>query len=158
MKTHLEEKVTIACLTLIALAFLIICFQAKSFASIRVPLLILIPTFLGLLWQLGKAWIPAWKEWTLQKQKSNDEAFRMDAEVMEETSEEKKRRLHFSLWLVFVTALVYYLGFIYAIFASLLFYFRVLARFPWLKSIYATAGYLAFLYLFFVVFLKMDLL
>jgi len=155
-----EERIIVMFLTVVALVFIIMCLQARTFVSVRVPFFIAVPTFIGLLWQLSKLLFPSVRSWSLynRNKKKKKEDFQIDADVIEETSIERKRRMIFSLWLILIVAIIYYFGFLYAISIGLLFYFRALANFSWLKSIYFTAGYFGFIYLFFVVFLKMDLL
>lgn len=152
-----EERIFVGILTIMALVFLLLCLQASSFTSIRVPLLIVIPTLIGLLWQLGKVFIQALKNWSdNQKRKMANQDLNFDEEI-EETSLVFKRRILFSLWLILLILLIYYLGFLYALLIGLVSYFRLLAKFTWKITVYSSVSYLLFIYLFFVVFLKLNL-
>ncbi len=153
----IEERLFIGALTVIAIVFLTLCLQASSFTSIRVPLLIVVPTLIGLLWLLAKIFIPAMRKWSEKKKRDLDEKdLSFDGEIVE-TPSVLKRRLIFSLWMIILITLIYYLGFLYALVIGLVGYFRFLAKFTWMKAIISSGGYLLFIYLFFVVFLKLNL-
>jgi hypothetical protein len=155
----IEEKLFTLFLTVIAFVFLYNSLQAQNFLAVRVPLLIVVPTLIGLLWQLGKVFIPAWQIWAAKRaqgKKKNDD-FVLDADILEESSTEQRKRFLFIGWLISVIVIVYFFGFLYAITIGLLVYFRFLAKLSWIKAIISTAGYFTFIYLFFVVFLQLDL-
>ncbi len=151
VKLFSEESVFILLFTIFTGVIIYASFQLRHIDIAKVPLIIGIPAFVGLLWQLARVCIPKWNDYLTTKFKKSSvkqESFDMD-DSEEETKPELRKRVIFSLWLVLFLIVTYFLGFMYSIPILLIFYFRFMEKIPWVKTIIATFGYTLFMYLFF---------
>jgi hypothetical protein len=154
-----EEKVFIFILMVICCVFLILGLMITNPKIHLVPLLVSVPMVIAVIWELIIVSFPGIKESLVNVYNSDKKGgVTLDAgDDKNETPEQKLQRGLFCGWLVIFGILSVFLGLMASIAISSILYFKWLAKLSWLRSLVNTAGWVGFIYILFVLVLRLRL-